>query len=489
MKISSNHPNIIMIVMDSARSDMFGCYGNKYNLTPNIDKLAKDSVVCKNFYAAGSGSALSHTSLFSGQHACRTGVVHNLSEIKKDIPSITKTLKNNNYVNFGKSQIICPPVGYEELFGFDELVYPQTSKNSNDKISFKKKILDNLRKYPKIWTFLKIVFSKTFGTRILLEQTAKHFNGRSSLNYILEKINTYKNNCFAYSTIFHPHTPYCPPKWVMEKLFPNKKINEKAYSIQTDFHAWLNGNYKKDQKIIEDLKTLYMGELFYGDHLIGELIDNLKKKKIYDDTLILITGDHGEFFDEHGQLNHGGTVFNEVIKVPCIIKFPKNYKAGTSISKITSHFDIFPTIINYLNIKDNNLQMDGEDIFIPNKNRFIVVDAPPLVLPGRLSHYPKVVLDQSYFWRSIINLEYKYIWKSDGKNYLYKTNDYENEKNNILANNNNLAKNMHQQMINFYKKINSEFDINKYPINIGKTAAKFITSPRIIRELKKEGFL
>ena len=97
MMIQSNNPNIALIVLDSARSDMFGSYGNKENLTNNIDQFSKDSVVCNNFYSAGSGSALSHTSLFTGQHSFRNGVVHNLSEISSSLPSITKMLKENNY--------------------------------------------------------------------------------------------------------------------------------------------------------------------------------------------------------------------------------------------------------------------------------------------------------------------------------------------------------------------------------------------------------
>ena len=128
-------PKIALIVLDSARSDMFGCYGNNENLTNKVDELSKDSVLCNNFYSSGSGSALSHTAIFSGQHSSRSGVVHNLSEIKKSLPSITKILKKYNYLNFGKSQIISPPVGYDELFDFDELVYPQTSTNHQDKIS------------------------------------------------------------------------------------------------------------------------------------------------------------------------------------------------------------------------------------------------------------------------------------------------------------------------------------------------------------------
>ena len=481
-------PKIALIVLDSARSDMFGCYGNKENLTNIIDKISEDSVLCNNFYSSGSGSALSHTSLFSGQHSSRSGVVHNLSEINKSLPSITKILKKYNYLNFGKSQIISPPVGYDKLFHFDELVYPQTSTNHQDKISLKKKILDNLRKYPRLWTLLKNIFAKTFGTKLLLKQTAKHFDGSSSLDYIANKLISNKI-CFAYTTIFHPHTPYCPPDWVIKKVLPNKILSEEAYSIQTDFHAWLNGNYGDNKKILDDLKSLYKAELYYGDYLIGKFIDKLKKEDSYDDTLIIITGDHGEFFGEHGEINHGGTVYNEVIKVPLIIKFPNNYLAGKKIDKICSHIDILPTLMNYLGVDISNEKIDGEDIFKESKNRSIIIDAPPLVLPGRLKHYPKVVEKQSYFWRTIINNEYKYIWKSDNTKYLYNKNSFENDTNNIIDKETDIAKKMHKEMISYYKKIDPNFDINDYPINIGKTAAKFITSPRIIRELKKEGYL
>ena len=85
-------PNVILIIMDSARSDCFGCYGSPEGLTPNIDKLAKDSVICQNFYSAGSQSAVSHASIFSGQHGTRHGIVHNLSEVKRNIPSIPEIL-------------------------------------------------------------------------------------------------------------------------------------------------------------------------------------------------------------------------------------------------------------------------------------------------------------------------------------------------------------------------------------------------------------
>ena len=145
--------------------------------------------------------------------------------------------------------------------------------------------------------------------------------------------------------------------------------------------------------------------------------------------------------------------------------------------------------MNYLEVDISNEKIDGEDIFKESKKRSIVIDAPPLVLPGRLKHYPKVVEKQSYFWRTIINNEYKYVWKSDNSEYLYKRDQFEKETNNIIDKEKDIARKMQEEMISYYKKIDPNFNINNYPINIGKTAAKFITSPRIIRELKKEGYL
>ena len=180
-------PNILLIVMDSARKDLFGFYNDNI-YTPNIDKLSQDSIICKNFYSAGSQSALSHVALFTGQHSARTGIVHNLSEISNNITSLTQKLKENSYQNYGKCQGICPPVGYADLFYFDELIYPRNTKNNNEKINYKKKLIDNLRKYPRTWSYIKKIFSLTFGNKILLKESAKHFNGENSLEYLFSKL-------------------------------------------------------------------------------------------------------------------------------------------------------------------------------------------------------------------------------------------------------------------------------------------------------------
>ena len=146
--------------------------------------------------------------------------------------------------------------------------------------------------------------------------------------------------------------------------------------------------------------------------------------------------------------------------------------------------------MNYLKIDiSDEDEMDGEDILNDNSDRNLIIDSPPLVLPGRLSHYPSIVEKYSVFWRCIIDQNYKYVWRSDGVQYLYERNGYEKESNNIIQAEESRAKSMKEIMISRYKSFNKSFDMNEYPINIGPKAAQFMTSPRIIRELKKEGYL
>jgi len=480
--------NIFLIILDSARQDCFGCYGNNESLTPNIDKLAEDSIVCNNFYSGGAGTAQSHGAMFLGQHSTRTGLVHNLSEIKEDIYPFTKLLSNIGYSNYGHSKIVVPPAGSEKLFYFDEMIYPIKGNKKNG-VSQQKRIIDYLRGFPRLWNFIKGIYKRTFGIETLLSSAARHVDGKESLDYLYNTLEDKKHSLFLFTTIMHPHTPYFPPEWAFNRVFKDKKIDKRAYEIQTDFHKWINGNYGDLDRGISDMKSLYKAELLYGDSLVGQFINKLKESNQYKDSIIILTSDHGEFFGEHGALNHGSTIYDELFKLPCIIKTPENRHFG--IDQLTTHVDLFPTLLDLLAIDLDDyseLVLDGYSILDLPKNRFLVIDSPPIVLPGRLSHYPKVIEKYSLFYRGVVDNNYKYIWRSDGNQYLYKRDQYEDEANNIFSSNVEISKDMHNKMLQYYESIKPDFQISKYPINIGPTAASLMTSTRIRKELKKLGY-
>ena len=215
--------------------------------------------------------------------------------------------------------------------------------------------------------------------------------------------------------------------------------------------------------------------------------------KIATNTILIITSDHGELFGEHGQLNHGATVWEEIYRLPLFIHSPNFFPKGKRYNGLSSGLDIVPTILDLVGALNNSVSetnFDGVSLMKdPNLARFLVVDAPPMVLPERLKKYPNVIAKGSIFFRAIRTGKYKYLWQANGQRFLFDNFDNEISDASILIKNQELADQLHDTMIDYYISIDSNFDINTYPINMGATAAKKMTNPLIQKELKKLGYM
>ena len=200
---SHKYPHIVFLILDSARQDLFGCYGSSKGLTPNCDQMAHQGLVLENHYAPGCGSDQSHVSLFLGQHSIRHKMLYNLCDLDEKSVPMTKLLKTLGCRNFGhcKASLI-PPAGYEDLFGFDEFLYP--GKNNG---GASRNILDNAldigRSMPNIWGRVKQVLGRFVTDETRIRTAARYFDRKTSINYILEKLEKHASDgpVFAYSTL------------------------------------------------------------------------------------------------------------------------------------------------------------------------------------------------------------------------------------------------------------------------------------------------
>ena len=496
MKSGTKRPNIIFIILDSARRDMFGCYGHEGALSPNIDALAAEGTVMRDHYAAGCGSTQAHVSIFLGQHSARHGVVHNLSEMKPDVIALPKLLKGLGYKTYGHfMSSFIPPSGYEDLFGFDEFYYPSKTCVS-EKISFKSKLIEKLRGNPVLWTYLKKTYKQIKGQASLIKAAARNFDGKVSLDFLYKKLKNGQSNqpVFVYTTLLHPHTPYYAPQWCLNQVFQGEHIDPLSFEIQADVHAWINGDYGSAESALDSLEKCYQAELLYADHLVGEFIKQLKDDGLFENTILIIISDHGEMFGEHGQLNHGMTTWEEICRVPCIIHYQGQANMGKDFNHLTSNLDLLPSLFDMIGEADyphDKTKLDGVsfmDQSIDWENRQLIVDAPPLVLPERLKAYPKVIAKGSVFFRAVRNSRYKYLWLSNGQRFLFPVGVYEEPANSILENEPKIASRMHNEMLAYYKNVNPDYEIERYPINMGTSAAMKMTNPVIRQELKKLGY-
>jgi arylsulfatase A-like enzyme len=113
---------------------------------------------------------------------------------------------------------------------------------------------------------------------------------------------------------------------------------------------------------IDRLMRLYRDMIYYNDHHLGALIEKLKELKLYEDTFLIVTGDHGEAFGEHGFNSHGREPYDELLRVPLIMKFPFSQFHG-EVSSIVQHIDIVPTLLDFLKIPTgNHRSMQGRSL-------------------------------------------------------------------------------------------------------------------------------
>jgi len=100
----------------------------------------------------------------------------------------------------------------------------------------------------------------------------------------------------------------------------------------------------------------------YNDFYFGNLLEKFHSLNIYDDSMIILVSDHGQGFMEHGFNSHGGIVYEEQIRIPLLVKFPKNKYAGRIIETPVQIIDIMPTILETIGIKYNG-EIDGKSLF------------------------------------------------------------------------------------------------------------------------------
>ena len=366
-------PNIVLITMDTVRADHLSCYGYQRLTTPNVDQLAREAVLYKNAYAASSWTLPSHASLFTGMYPSKHGAA-NSSETRSILKlsdkntTLAEVLSQKGYRTAG---IIGGPYCasiYGIAQGFE--YYNETFFAYNRDISFYFLYQVAELFYPLKDPIIQYGYSD-------FKRVASHLN-EFAFGWLKENSS---QPFFLFVNYFDAHRPYVPPPPYDEyfnKISPDIILKytsklDKSYLMAEDKFVGdiIAGTQKLTPEEREFLVSRYDGELRYLDHHLGRLLERLKTLKVYDNTLIIVTSDHGEAFGEHNLLDHGRTLYDELVRVPLIIKYPSAYKKSGAIEKRVSLVDLFPAILSMLN-QPIPADIDGQTL--SESQRFIVTE-------------------------------------------------------------------------------------------------------------------
>ncbi len=306
-------PNVVFVTIDTLRADALSSYGYPRKTSPTIDHIAAQGTRFEDLVAAASWTKPSTGTLLTGLFPSRHGALYHGSQLHT--PAGTKTLAETfRAAGFETAGFVSNP-NIKAVFNFDRGFDLWFDAPAQDTLT-----LSSLR-------------DSLFGA-VLADLTRYQFNWKyandcTAMNaHILPWLDAHHDKpFFLYLHYIDPHEPYSPPE-----------------PYATDFaqdHGFPLFNERK--RLVG--RDLYDAEIRYMDDGIAELEARLEKLGLVDNTLLLITSDHGEEFFEHGVLGHGFSLFQEVVHVPLILRGP-GVAVGRVVTDPVATHDIAATLLD-----------------------------------------------------------------------------------------------------------------------------------------------
>jgi len=367
--------NVILIMADSWRFDYLGCYGNDWIRTPNIDKFAEEAIVFENAYAEGCPTIPCRRALLTGRYTLPYSGWRQLTPEDRTITDMLWNERIQSALITDTSMMHMPGYGYER--GFDFVRYIRGHQWD----PFYRPIHHNLDidKYHKpVWNpdypegqmeippsfFARNELQDYLPQRQYWKSEADHMVAqvcKASLDYLEEMDRNIPQ--FFYLDSFDPHEPWDPPSvWDPDLKCPyDTEYN--GLEIINPVPTLIEG-YLTDQEA-HHIRMLYAEKITMVDRWLGKVIDRLKETGLYDNSLIIFLSDHGEPF---GHREHGHGImrkcrpwpYEELSHIPLIIHHPE--KMNGRVSAFVETVDILPTIMDFLNLKDNTRNMQGKSL-------------------------------------------------------------------------------------------------------------------------------
>ncbi len=267
---------VVLISVDTLRSDHLPAYGYTKVETPAIDALRKDSVLFQRAYSHVPLTLPSHVTLMTGRMPGATGVHDNLGyTIRKDVPTLAELLKADGYATGGAVSCYVLKGDTGMARGFDLYDDHVEAAEAQQALGRVQRAGDATEARLAAW--------------IEERKAGEPF--------------------FAFLHLYEPHTPYEPPEpWKSRFADP------------------------------------YDGEIATADAIVGRFLDLLKRKGLYDGSLVVFLSDHGEGLGEHGESEHGMFLYREALQVPLLVKLPGSRRAGSSVAAPVGLSDVFTTV-------------------------------------------------------------------------------------------------------------------------------------------------
>jgi arylsulfatase A-like enzyme len=289
---------IILISLDTLRADHLGVYGYRHETSPSIDAFARESIVFERAVVQAPWTLPSHMSIMTSLYPSSHGVLNKYNHLADEHVTLAELLREGGYQTaaFADGAVMKGIFGFNQ--GFD--IYDSDSR---------------------------------IGIALILPKVKKWIDENKSKPF------------FLFIHCYDIHAPYNPPP-PYASIFHDFTYRGRLFPDAKTLGAAAKNRLKVNDEDLRHIVAHYDGGIRYVDAKIGEFLSYLQETGLKDQTLIIITSDHGEEFKEHGSFLHWRLYFKPNLHVPLIMRIPNHPKEEVRINELVQSIDILPTILD-----------------------------------------------------------------------------------------------------------------------------------------------
>ena len=367
-------PNILSIQVDQMTPFLTGAYGHPVVKTPNLDRLVREGVRFDAAYTPHPVCAPARACMVTGKRVSTVEAWDNAALFRADEPTMAHYLTNAGYdtVFSGKMHFVGP----DQLHGFRRRflsnIYPTDYRWTS-------KMTKHGHPGNQAYTYVgDDVHVGRWNNALSFDEEAHlrsigYLNAKGEAKLRANASGDMPQPFFLFTSFHHPHERFWPPEefWAMYEdeeievpTFPDNL--EETYSALdrwlNDYHGVHRAEMLKDPESMRRVRRAYYALVTYVDQKVGELLDALETNGFLEDTLVVFSSDHGDMLCEKGMVQKR-TFYEWSARVPLILRFPDQWKAGTVVDAPVSLIDLLPTFLDLAGVPaENRLPYDGRSL-------------------------------------------------------------------------------------------------------------------------------
>jgi len=343
-------PNLLFLYTDEQAHDTLSCHGNNWIEMPNLNALAETSTVFERAYVTQPVCTPSRSTLMTGLWPHTNGCLRNNVPLRKETPCLPELLPAGEYVtgHFGKWHL------GDEIFrqhGFDEwrnyeyyIAYYGPDRDRSSRSEYHRYLVGQGYEPDDAE---RDVFGRGFCARLPEEHGKPSWVAGQAIDFIEKNA----DRPFAlFVNFLEPHMPFFGPRDdqydpasiplpANHQALPDETMPEK-YALKSLEHSGMT------EAKWRALRARYYGLCSLVDTHAGRILDAIKAKGLWDDTIIVFTSDHGDMMGSH-RMTAKGVMYEEAVRVPMLVKMPNQHDAIT-VSGPVSHIDVLPTLLDLM---------------------------------------------------------------------------------------------------------------------------------------------